>query len=126
MRRRAALLALAVAMLGGAAGAEDDYVEAGGKLSNRDFYRLVSCRALPGGPCAVAPVAWPPTRARALAVSLAEAPAGYPRDMAHRVGRALDRAIGEINGAGAGLHLTRAPKGDAADVAVHLAAVREG
>ena len=134
--RRGALLALLLATLagagagagaaGGSNGGETDFVVAEGKLSNQDFYRLVSCRAPPGGPCAVDPIAWPPARARALTVTLAEAPPGYPRDMAFRVGRALDRAIGEINGAGAALHLTRAPKGASADVAIHLAPVREG
>lgn len=103
-----------------------DYVETEGKLATADFYRLVSCRAEPGGPCAVEPVAWPPEMAPHLTVAVGEAPPGFPRDLAHRIGRAVDAAVAEINAAGAGLHLGPAPEGADADVTIRLTASREG
>lgn len=129
----AALGALGAARAG-AAGPEGDWGDRGdgdwlaveGKLSSRDFYRLVSCGAPPGGPCAVEPVAWPPERARRLSVALADPAPGVPGEVAHRAARALDHAIAEINGAGAALYLARAPKGAPADVTVHLSPSREG
>lgn len=118
---------LALLLLAGPALAQGaDFVEARGKLSPLDFYRLVSCAAPPGGPCGVEPVRWPPARARDLRVALAPAPPGFPRDLARAMSAALDAAIGEINGAGAALRLARAPKGEGAPITVHLAAVGEG
>ncbi len=111
---------------GAEGGAGADWLAVEGKLSDQDFYRLVSCGAPPGGPCALEPVAWPPERARRLAVALADPPPGVPGEAVHRAARALDRAVAEINRAGAALRLARAPKGAPADVTVHLSPSREG
>ena len=126
MRPRALLL-LALLAAGPAAWAQEvDYLVTDGKLSSDDFYRLVACRALPGGPCTVEPVRWSPEKARDLKVGMAPPPPGYPPDMAARMSQALDHAIGEINSAGAALRLRRAGKGEKPDITLHLATVHEG
>lgn len=125
--RRLPLAALALAAWGTAPLAQQgDFLVTDGKLSSEDFYRLVSCRALPGGPCTADPVRWSPDRARDLAVGFAPLPAGYPEETAARMEQALGRAIEEINAAGAALRLRRAEKGQARDITLHLAPVNEG
>jgi hypothetical protein len=123
---RLAALALALLVAFPAVAQEVDYLITEGKLSSEDFYRLVSCRALPGGPCTVEPVRWPPEKARDLRVGVAPVPETYPPDMAGRMAGALDHAIAEINSAGAALHLRRAGKGEPADITLHLATVHDG
>jgi len=108
------------------AAAQEDFLVTEGKLSSEDFYRLVACRALPGGPCTVEPVRWPPGRARDLTVGFAPVTGGYPPEMVRRMAAAVDHAIREINDAGAALHLRRAAKGDVPDILFHLAPIHEG
>ena len=103
MRLAALTFGLLVAAGPAAVAQEVDYLITEGKLSSEDFYRLVACRALPGGPCTVEPVRWPPAKARDLKVGIAPVPLGYPPDMAGRMSDALDHAIAEINSAGAAL-----------------------
>lgn len=125
--RRLALAAALLAAWGAPLPAEQvDYLVTQGKLSFEDFYRLVSCRALPGGPCTVEPVRWPPRKALDLAVGFASLPPGYPEGTAGRMVAAVDHAIAEINAAGAALHLRRAKAGEVPDITVHLAPVDEG
>ena len=121
------LLLLALLAAGPTASAQAvDYLETDGKLSSEDFYRLVACRALPGGPCTVEPVRWPRDRALDLAVDIAPLPPGYSPDTAARMSGAIDHAIAEINSAGAALHLRRASKGERPDISLHLSTVHEG
>lgn len=105
---------------------ETDYLVTDGPLSPEDFYRLVSCRALPGGACTAEPVRWSPERAADLRVALAPVPADAPPDVVAAVRDALGRAIGEINAAGAQLRLRPGAPGEPADVTLHLAPVAEG
>ena len=105
---------------------EEDFLETDGKLSNEDFYRLVACRAFPGGPCTVEPVRWPPGRARDLRIGILAPAPEYPADMIQRMSDAVDHAIDEINSAGAALHLRRALKGETPDITFHLASIHEG
>lgn len=124
---RRIVLALAVAFMVSGAGAQEvDYLATEGKLTAEDFYRLVACRALPGQACSVEIVRWAPPVARRLAVAVAPVPAAYPADMAQAASRALDRAIAEINGAGAAINLVRVGKGEAAPITIHLSPVYEG
>jgi hypothetical protein len=77
-------------------------------ISDDAFYRLVACAAPPGGDCAKPFIRWPTERRLRLRVGIAQISeefAGYRLDL---VDRAVDRAIGEINGAGAHLFLERA------------------
>ena len=59
---RLATMAILATWAGMALAQEDDFLITNGKLSSEDFYRLVSCRALPGGPCTADPVHWAPER----------------------------------------------------------------
>lgn len=126
---RGAAAVLAALLLWGApsaAQAPTDYLVTDGPLSDEDFYRLVACRARPGGPCTAEPVRWSPERARDLRVGFAPVPAGYARPKALRAIEAVDRAIAEINAAGAALRLRRAGPGEDPDIAFHLVPVEEG
>jgi hypothetical protein len=105
---------------------EDDFLVTRGKLSNEDFYRLVSCRALPGGPCTAEPIRWSSDRALDLSVGFAPIAPGYPARTADLMARAVEHAIAEINAAGAALRLRPAAKSEAADITFHLVPVREG
>jgi len=123
--RRAALI-LAGLLATEAPAQQADWLATTGKLSGEDFYRLVSCRALPGGPCTLDPVRWPPEKAMDLRVALIDPPPGYPQGTARRMSVALDHAIAEINSVGAALRLRRVAAAAAADITVHLPRVPEG
>ncbi|NAZ35596.1 DUF2927 domain-containing protein [Rubellimicrobium sp. CFH 75288] len=128
--RAAAALAAAALLAGtvwaGPGDAGGDFLTTSGKLSDEDFYRLVSCRALPGGPCTVDPIRWAPEKADDIRVALLPAPLGYPQDLARRISVALDHAIAEINAAGAALRLRRVAGAAGADVTVRLSISRDG
>lgn len=96
-----------------------DFVATTGKLSDDDFFRLVTCGAAPGGDCTVETVRWSPEDARDLTFALAAIPGDYPRPLAVELPDALDRAITAINGAGAALRLRRADKPANADVVIY-------
>ena len=53
-----------------------DFVSAWGKVSDQDFYRIVTCGAPPGLPCREPEVRWPPNRAQDLRVRLEAIRAG--------------------------------------------------
>jgi hypothetical protein len=123
------ILASAVALflpLAVLAQAEIDYLTTQGKLTQQDFYELVSCRALPGGPCADVPVRWSPEQAADLVVGFAPLPPDYPRRRAGQMSDALDDAITEINRAGAALSLSRAGKGAAHPVTIYVGPSTQG
>lgn len=115
-------------LLPGAALAQamDDFVVTSGKLTQAEFYALVSCRASPGARCRESVVRWSPDLAAALPVALAPVPPDYPPPLARAMSSALDHAIAEINGAGAALHLTRATKAGSAPITIHLSPSRQG
>lgn len=123
---RRVLLAALLAWGQPLAAQEADYLETDGKLSSEDFYRLVSCRALPGGPCTADPVRWSPDRARDLAVGFAPVAPGASEEAVRRAVAAVDHAIAEINAAGSALRLRRAAKTEKPDILIHLAPVAEG
>ncbi|EYD77820.1 hypothetical protein Rumeso_00547 [Rubellimicrobium mesophilum DSM 19309] len=121
------LLLLGLLAAGPAASAqEDDFLVTSGRLSGEDFYRLVACRALPGGPCTVDPVRWSPEKALDLKVGITVPAPDYPPETIRRMSQAVDHAISEINSAGAALHLRRALEGERPDITFHLASIREG
>ncbi len=106
--------------------AAQEFVTTDGKLSDSDFFRLVTCSAAPGGPCGETLVRWTDSRASDLRVALLPAPRDYPGRVAERVSRALDRAIEQINGAGSAVRMRRVGKSEASDIQLHLAPVRSG
>ena len=119
---RALVLSLAASLIA-LPGLASDGVATEGKLSDKDFFRLATCGATPGGDCDGPVVRWPQQQ-----ISLALAPAhrNYPPRLAARVSRELDRAIAEINGAGAGIRILRDDKLREANIIVSMPALSEG
>lgn len=100
-----------------------DGVATEGKLSDKDFYRLATCGATPGGTCNGPVVRWAKSR---LTLSLAPPHRRYPPDLARKVSAALDRAIAQINGAGASIRILRDDTLREPDIIVSLPALSEG
>lgn len=118
-----ALLLSALFSLLALPGLASDGIATEGKLSDKDFFRLATCGATPGGDCDGPVVRWPQPN-----ISLALAPPNrrYPAALAAKVSVALDRAIAEINGAGGDIHITRDDRLTEPDIIVSLPALSEG
>ena len=114
-----------VAMLCGAALPlwASDGVQSDGKLSDRDFFRLATCGAPPGGDCQGPTVRWAKSK---VTIAVAPPQRGYPPELAEKVSKALDRAIAQINGAGSGLRLVRRDGLENPDIIVSLPRLSEG
>ena len=130
MRRALPILAL---LLAGTAQADKirdeeapDYVETTGRLTDEAFYRLVACGAPPRGACIMPFVRWPRETARDLVVQLDGPPTGYPEALAGAMADALDRAIAEINDAGADLRLRRTRGKEEGDILISLLNISAG
>lgn len=122
----AVLAWLAVLPIAAPAQVENDFLVTSGKLTQGDFYALLSCRAMPGGPCTEDSVRWPAHLAQNLGVGFAPVPPDYPRQLAIELNAALDLAIAEINGAASALQMTRASKGAAPPISIFLSASSQG
>ena len=103
-----------------------DYVETSGRLTDEAFYRLVACGAPPDGDCIMPFVRWPRAQALDLGVELDRPPPGYPEALARAMEEALDRAIAEINDAGADLVLRRTGGKEAGDILISLLNISAG
>ena len=104
--------------------AAQEFVRVERRLSDVEFHRLVACGARPRRDCAKPLVRWAPERRAALTVGIVgglDLLQGWKRAL---VEAGLARAIGEVNGAGAGIRLVR----DDADpaIAVHVVAAHPG
>lgn len=117
MRRLVALLA--AGLVAGAASAQE-FVTAKDLLSDEDFYRLVACAAPPVGDCQKPLVRWEPSDAKALTVGIVQIDDGYPSGRAAKAEAALDAALGEVNGSGAALRLSRPETGRTPHIRVFL------
>lgn len=95
----------------GAAFAQDYVITPKGKLSDRDFYRLVTCGASPGGKCRVTPVRWSPQDRKNLTLRIVGIEGGFPKTQARRLQGAITQAIEEINGVGSGLRIQQVTSG---------------
>ena len=124
MRRAITGLTCGVFLLGTATQAQD-FVVSEGRLSDRDFYNLVSCGALPGKACRDPQIHWPPDRAQALAVGLQSPAKGYPQSLWRQLDHGLDLAISNLNAVGASIHLVRA-EAATSDIVIYLVTAREG
>lgn len=100
-----------------AAGAQD-FVVTKGKLSDQSFYRLIACAAPPGGQCQRKLLKW---KKRELTVAFVTIDDGLSARWKAASNTALQNAIREINGVGAGIRLVAAT-GSKADIRVHLVA----
>lgn len=118
--RGAVLPLLLAGLLAAQAAPAQEFVTAKGLLSDDDFYRLVACAAPPGGECQKPFVRWSPRDARDLTIALVQIDDGYPAAISAKMEAALDRALDEVNGAGASLHLRRAEPGETPRITLHL------
>lgn len=98
--------------------ADDTVVAAPGRLTDDDFYRLVSCGAPPGGDCAHDPLRW--EAERPIRVALRRIDPGFVGRQRPRALAALTRALRELNAAGAAFHLARVGPADRAEIAVYF------
>lgn len=94
-------------------------------ISDEAFYRLVACAAPPGGDCAKPFIRWPRERRLRLRVGIAQIAEGFVGYRLDLIDRSIDRAIDEINGAGAHLFLERAYEGPF-DVPIYLVDAPQG
>ncbi|HWA19124.1 MAG TPA: DUF2927 domain-containing protein [Devosia sp.] len=117
LRRLVVLLGFAVSLPAPALGV--DYVDASGRLSDEDFYRAVACGAPPGGRCQQILTKWSPADRGNLTVSVTVSDPDFPDGKRRQIVRDLDRAIAELNGSGADIHLARTDKARA-DIRVYL------
>ncbi len=88
--------------------AAQEYVAVPDLVSDDAFYRLVACAAPPGGDCAKPLIRWPAERRLRLRIGIAQIAPDFATYRFDIVDRSIDRAIAEINGAGAHLYLERA------------------
>jgi len=102
-----------------------EFVTVPGIISDDAFYRLVACAAPPGGDCAKPLIHWPEEQRLTLRVGIANAAESFPDYKMDIVDQAIDDAIAEINGAGAGLYLERAYEGEL-DVPIYLVDTPQG
>lgn len=120
---RAGLWAVAALWLVAAQALAGDGIATEGKLSDKDFFRLATCGASPGGECLGPVVRWTDTD---LTVALAPAHRRYPPELAQAVSEALDRAIAQINRAGSAIRLTRDDTLRSPDIIVSRPPLSEG
>lgn len=103
--------------------AAQEYIVTDGPLSDVDFYRLVSCAAVPGAGCNEPVVKWDKS---VVTVTFAPIPVSYPADMAREMTRVLDTTIVQINASAPGLNVQRVSKSIAADITIFLQPIRAG
>ena len=115
-----------LSLLLGTGAAAQDFLVTSGPLSDRDFYRLVACGALPGKGCSDRIVRWPADEAMDIGIGLAAIPQGYPAALAQEIDAAINRAIATINEAGAAVRLRRVTKSSEADIRIHLTNASRG
>lgn len=119
------LLSLALAVPTGTAFAQE-FVTAKGRLSDDDFYRLVTCAAPPGGECQKSPVRWRPKDAKDLTLGTLHVTKGVPPRLRTQVEEALDHAIDKLNAAGANLHIRYAEPSETPDIKILFLGIQEG
>jgi hypothetical protein len=100
-----------------------DGIPTTGVLTDADFLRLVSCGAVPGGPCIDAAPRWDDPGD--LTVGFGPVPKGYPDDKTALASAALDRAIAAINDVGSGVRLRRVDHAAPHDITVRPTRFRE-
>lgn len=103
-----------------------EYITTDGRLSDSDFYRIVSCAAPPGKSCQKDIVRWRPSDAKDLTVAVVDIKSAFPQRKVAPALDAIDQAISEINKADANLRLRRVRPEQDAHITVHLWNQREG
>lgn len=100
---RAAVLGLALTC-SPAPAQQEDGIATETLLSDRDFFRLATCGAPPGGVCAGPTLRWPK---RLVTVAVLHGDTVAPEGFPEQLDTALNDAISEINRAGSGLRIRR-------------------
>lgn len=118
-------LAVAFGLCAGLAQAQEA-IRTDGRLSDDDFYRLVSCAAPVAGGCQKDLVRWSPADAKDISVSIVNVSADYPQRLHILAEKALDAALAEVNKAGASLHLTHSDINIKPDIAIYLLPLQAG
>ena len=125
---RAQLLALLLAaaaggaMVGAAGAQESDGIAADRLLTDRDFFRLATCGAPPGGECTGPVLRWPK---RVVTLAILPGETDLPDGFADSLGETVDEAIAQINRTGAGIRIRRV-EGQKADICVIPTAMKDG
>ncbi|MEL7344845.1 MAG: hypothetical protein AAFN59_08285 [Pseudomonadota bacterium] len=88
-----------------------------GKLSDRDFYRIVACAAPPGQQCQKPVLRWDSDAAKDLTIRITETQGEITTRRLSAVQSALRNAVDQINGVGAGVKLRLIQSG-APDISV--------
>lgn len=112
-------------LLVGVASAQE-FVATNTKLSDYDFYRLISCAAPPSGTCQKDIVRWSRSAAKNVTLGIVQIAENYPADLLARIDAALDDAIAKVNASGAELHLSRSEQSIVPDISLHLLDIVEG
>ncbi|WP_309668268.1 DUF2927 domain-containing protein [Tabrizicola sp.] len=115
---------LVLLCLGGPACAQGqtDGIVSQGLLSDIEFFRLVTCGAVPGGPCKGPVQRW---GKRMLRIALVAGTDPVPEAFEARLLAAIDPALDQINGTKAGITILRSNSPDA-DIKVIPTALPEG
>ena len=117
---------LALALMAGSPGHAVEFIATSGRLTDTDFYRLVSCAAAPGQDCIERIVRWPDRTIGDLRVVLDPVHPDYPKGRAKEMLAALDMAIAALNDSGAAIRLRRVPTGHAAPLRLYLTPAGDG
>jgi Protein of unknown function (DUF2927) len=115
---------LVLLFLCGSASAQDhsDGIVSQGLLSDTEFFRLVTCGAVPGGPCKEPVQRWDKTGLR---LALVKGNDSIPEGFEAKLLAAIDTALDQINGVKAGVMIIRSDSPDA-DIKVIPTALPEG
>jgi hypothetical protein len=97
-----------------------EFIESSGKLSDDDFYKMVSCAAPLGGDCQKAVVKWSERKARKITVSVSRVDDGFPKDRQNAIRAGLDAALIELNLVPNGPNFVQTSDGSKADVQILL------
>lgn len=87
---------------------ESDGIAADALLSDRDFFRMATCGAPPGGDCIGPTIRWPK---RTVTLSVLKADTAAPKAFTEALSLTVDQAIKEVNRSGAAVRILRIKPG---------------
>ncbi|PSL19610.1 hypothetical protein [Shimia abyssi] len=120
--RRAIALTLFLCM--GTFAFAQEYITTQGRLSDPDFYRLISCGAPPGGDCNKPIVRWSSRDARRLTVGITRIDPAFPASRIPQIEAAVSSAIQQLNNSGADIKLR--PSANRPKIPILLLDIPEG
>lgn len=105
---------------------ESDGIAADTLLSDRDFFRMATCGAPPGGACIGPTIRWPK---RVVTLAVLQTETAAPKEFTEALSQAVDQAIKEVNRTGAEIRIKRVrpgSKGKTANIRVMPTDLEEG